>query len=49
MEELIALSNRVAVFRAGRIEGVLEEKDINEAEIIKLSMGIEEEGGAEDE
>ncbi|MBE5996164.1 MAG: sugar ABC transporter ATP-binding protein [Lachnospiraceae bacterium] len=49
MEEIIALSNRVAVFRAGRVAGILDEKDINEAEIIKLSMGIGEEGGAENE
>ncbi len=48
MEEIIALSNRVVVFRMGKVAGILEEKDINEAEIIKLSMGIGEEGGAEE-
>ncbi|MBQ1390601.1 MAG: sugar ABC transporter ATP-binding protein [Firmicutes bacterium] len=48
MEEIIALSNRVVVFRVGKVAGILEEKDINESEIIKLSMGIGEEGGAEE-
>ena len=48
MEEIISLANRVAVFRMGKIAGILEEENISESEIIKLSFGMDEEGGGEE-
>jgi len=44
MEELIGMCNRVAVMQDGRLKGILENKDINEKEIMFYATGIREEG-----
>lgn len=41
MAEIIGLSHRVAVMRAGRIAGVLEGEAISEDAILRLAMGLE--------
>jgi len=43
MEELIGMCNRVAVMQDGRLNGILEDKDINEKEIMFYATGIREE------
>ncbi|WP_417588875.1 sugar ABC transporter ATP-binding protein [Pararhodobacter oceanensis] len=40
MPELIGLADRVLVMRSGRISGALEDSDINEGAIVRLSMGL---------
>ncbi|MEO8057422.1 MAG: sugar ABC transporter ATP-binding protein [Burkholderiales bacterium] len=42
MEEVIGVSDRVAVMRSGRITGVLERAQCSEANILELAMGAEE-------
>lgn len=42
--ELLGLCNRVAVFKAGEIVAVLEGESLTEREILKASLGIQEEG-----
>lgn len=41
MAEIIGLSHRVVVMRAGRVAGVLEGEDINEDTIVRHAMGLE--------
>ena len=41
MAEIIGLSHRVVVMRAGRVTGVLEGEDINEDTIVRHAMGLE--------
>ena len=41
MAEIIGLSHRVVVMRAGRVAGVLEGGDINEDTIVRHAMGLE--------
>jgi ribose transport system ATP-binding protein len=43
MEEVIGVSDRVAVMRSGRIAGILERKQCSEANILSLAMGAHEE------
>ncbi|MEO8806453.1 MAG: sugar ABC transporter ATP-binding protein [Burkholderiaceae bacterium] len=42
MEEVIGVSDRVAVMRSGWISGVLDRAQCSEANILKLAMGTEE-------
>jgi ribose transport system ATP-binding protein len=42
MEEVIGVSDRVAVMRSGRISGVLEREQCSEANILRLAMGAQE-------
>jgi ribose transport system ATP-binding protein len=42
MEEVIGVSDRVAVMRSGRISGALERAQCSEANILKLAMGAQE-------
>ena len=42
MEEVIGVSDRVAVMRSGRISGVLERAQCTEANILRLAMGAQE-------
>ena len=42
MEEVIGVSDRVAVMRSGWISGVLDREQCSEANILKLAMGTEE-------
>jgi ribose transport system ATP-binding protein len=44
MEELIGMCNRVVVMQGGRVTGILEDKDINEEEIMFYATGIREGG-----
>ena len=44
--ELLGLCNRVAVFKAGEIVAVLEGETLTEREILKASLGIQEESEA---
>ena len=44
MEELIGMCNRVVVMQDGRVTGILEDKDINEEEIMFYATGIREGG-----
>lgn len=44
--ELLGLCNRVAVFKAGEIVAVLEGETLTEREILKASLGIQEESKA---
>ncbi len=46
MEEVIGVSDRVAVMHEGRIEGVLERAALSEAAVIELATGGEAGGGA---
>ena len=39
MEEILRLSDRIAVMHEGRISGVLERRDANEEAIMKLAVG----------
>ncbi len=41
MEEVIGVSDRVAVMRSGRIAGVLEREQCTEATILRLAMGAQ--------
>lgn len=41
MAEIIGLSHRVVVMRAGRVTGILEGQDINEDTIVRHAMGLE--------
>ena len=45
MPELILVSNRVGVMRAGRLVAILEKGDINEENILKHSISFEERNG----
>jgi ribose transport system ATP-binding protein len=42
MEEVIGVSDRVAVMRSGRISGVLEREQCSEANILMLAMGTDD-------
>lgn len=42
LEEIIGMSNRVAVMREGEITGILEGEDINEEQIMYLATGLEQ-------
>lgn len=42
MEEVIGVSDRVAVMRSGRISGILARAECSEANILKLAMGTDE-------
>jgi ribose transport system ATP-binding protein len=42
MEEVIGVSDRVAVMRSGRISGILARAQCSEANILKLAMGTHE-------
>lgn len=42
LEEIIGLSHRVAVMRAGHLEGILEGAEINEESIMLLAAGVKE-------
>ncbi len=44
MEELIGMCNRVVVMQDGKVTGILEDKDINEEEIMFYATGIREGG-----
>jgi ribose transport system ATP-binding protein len=44
MNELIGICDRVAVMKAGRIQGVLGENDISEENIMRLAVGEKEAG-----
>jgi ribose transport system ATP-binding protein len=44
MEELIGMCNLVVVMQDGRVTGILEDKDINEEEIMFYATGIREGG-----
>jgi len=44
MEELIGMCNRVVVMQDGRVTDILEDKDINEEEIMFYATGIREGG-----
>lgn len=44
MQEVIGLSHRVVVVRAGRLAGVLEGAEITEAEIMRYAAGIKQSG-----
>ena len=44
MEELIGMCDRVVVMQDGRVTGILEDKDINEEEIMFYATGIREGG-----
>jgi ribose transport system ATP-binding protein len=42
MQEVVGLAHRVVVMRHGRTVGELTGNRINEGEIIKLAMGVED-------
>jgi ribose transport system ATP-binding protein len=42
MEEILGLCNRVVVMREGRVTGILEEDQMNEAEIMFYATGLKE-------
>ncbi len=44
MQEVIGLSHRVVVVRAGRLAGILEGAEITEAEIMRYAAGIKQSG-----
>jgi ribose transport system ATP-binding protein len=44
MQEVVGLAHRIVVMRHGRTVGELNGDQINESEIIKLAMGVEETG-----
>ena len=39
MEEVIGVSDRVAVMHEGRVEGVLERDALSEAAVIEMAVG----------